>query len=138
MKRFSKGALPGILQVLVVLPVLQVLLLATATAAEPLAQNYTVVFHNPDPEQYVEGPGLVRLDDGTLLAVVPVVPREQFSVERRMTRSTIHLLRSADAGKTWQPLSDLPYYSAAPWTDRGTLYLFANKPGEGKHRNADL
>jgi hypothetical protein len=115
-----------------------ILLACSCAAAEPLAQAYTVVFHNPDPEQYVEGPGLVRLDDGTLVAVVPVVPREQFSEERRLTRSIIHLLRSADAGLTWQPLSDLPYYSAAPWTYRGTLYLFANKPGEGKHRNADL
>lgn len=123
--------------VLKVLLVFQVLL-PQAFSAEPLAQDYTVVFHNPDPEQYVEGPGLVRLDDTSLLAVVPVVPREQFSEARRLTRSAVHLLKSSDAGKTWQPLSELPYYSAAPWTYRGTLYLFANKPGEGKHRNADL
>ena len=44
--------------------------------AKPLAQDYRIVFHNPDRERYVEGPGLVRLDDGTLVAVVPVVPRE--------------------------------------------------------------
>jgi hypothetical protein len=31
----------------------------------------------------------------------------------------------------------LPYYSAVPWTHRGTLYLFANKPG-AKSRNDDL
>ncbi|MEZ0256084.1 MAG: hypothetical protein ACAI37_12445, partial [Chthoniobacter sp.] len=89
------------------------------SAATPLAQDYTVIFHNPDPEYYVEGPGLARLDDGALVAVVPVVPREQFSEERRAEHSVIHILRSTDGGKTWQPQSDLPYYSAAPWVDRG-------------------
>ncbi|MCD6049119.1 MAG: glycosyl hydrolase [Verrucomicrobia bacterium] len=86
-------------------------------AAEPLAQKYTEVFHNPDPEYYVEGPGLVRLADGTLVAVVPIVPRNEWSAERRATRSVTHilhskggtkvrnddllLLRSKDGGKTW-------------------------------------
>ena len=107
-------------------------------AATPLAQDYTVVFHNPDPEYYVEGPGLVRLDDGSLVAVVPVVPREKWSEERRVEHSVVHILRSGDGGKTWEPGADLPYYSAAPWVDRGTLYLFANKAGIGKRRNADL
>jgi hypothetical protein len=114
-------------------------LLVSPLAAQPaaLAQDYTVVFHNPDPEFYVEGPGLVRLDDGTLVAVVPVVPRNEWSVERRATQSVTHLMRSTDAGKTWQQASELPYYSAAPWVHRGTLYLFANKGGT-KVRNDDL
>src|SRR5260221_4260990 len=107
-------------------------------AATPLAQDYAVVFHNPDPEYYVEGPGLVRFDDGTLIAVVPVVPREQWSEERRVEHSVVHLLRSGDRGATWQALADLPYYSAAPWRDGDALYLFANKAGAGKKRNADL
>ena len=111
---------------------------AAAKAATPLAQDYALVFHNPDPEYYVEGPGLVRFEDGTLVAVVPVVPREQWSEERRVGHSVVHILRSEDHGATWQPLADLPYYSAAPWRDGGALYLFANKPGEGKKRNADL
>jgi hypothetical protein len=111
--------------------------LARAFCAEPLAQDYTVVFHNPDPEYYVEGPGLVRFDDGALVAVVPVVPREQWSKERRVGHSVTHILRSNDGGKTWQPRADLPYYSAAPWTHGGALYLFANKPG-AKSRNDDL
>ena len=106
--------------------------------AEPLAQDFTVVFHNPDRERYVEGPGLVRLDDGALLAAVPVVPREEWSKERRLTQRTTHVLRSDDHGKTWRELAELPFYSAAPWTHRGTLYLFANKPGPPKARNEDL
>lgn len=106
-------------------------------AATPLAQDYTVVFHNPDPEYYVEGPGLVRLDDEVLVAVVPVVPRVEWSAERRFEHSVTHLLNSKDGGKTWQPLADLPYYSAAPWVHRGGLYLFANKGGI-KSRNDDL
>lgn len=106
-------------------------------AAAPLAQDYTVVFHNPDPEYYVEGCGLVRFDDGVLVAVVPVVPREKWSKERRAEHSRTHVLRSGDGGRTWQPASQLPYYSAVPWIHRGTLHLFANKGGTA-FRNDDL
>ena len=87
---------------------------ASQLFAEPLAQSYTVVFHNPDPEYYVEGPGLARLDDGSLVAAVPVVPREPWSKERRVEHSVTHILRSNDGGNTWQQIANLPYYSAAP------------------------
>lgn len=105
--------------------------------ASPLAQDFKIVLHNADRERYVEGPGLVRMDDGTLVAVVPVVPREEFSVERRATQSRTHILRSEDGGKTWQQSSELPYYSAAPFLHGGALYLFVNKGGT-KSRNDDL
>ncbi|TDU66036.1 hypothetical protein EI77_03773 [Prosthecobacter fusiformis] len=120
------------------LPLLLNALPQIGTAAEPLAQDFSIVWHNPNPEAYVEGPGLVRLDDGSLLAVVPVVPREEWSEERRQEQSLTHILRSTDKGETWQLLTDLPYYSAVPWTDKGTLYLFANKGGPKNARNADL
>src|SRR6266478_4995138 len=106
-------------------------------AATPLAQEYSVVFHNPDPEYYVEGCGLVRLDNGAFVAAVPVVPRVEWSQDRRVEHSVIHIVRSDDQGRTWRPTAQLPYYSAVPWTYRGTLYLFANKPGV-KSRNDDL
>jgi hypothetical protein len=109
---------------------------ARATVA-PLAQNYTEVFHVTDSEFYVEGCGLERLENGALLAVVPVVPRAQWSKERRAGQSRTHIVRSDDGGKTWQPVTELPYYSAAPFVYRGTLYLFANKGGI-QYRNDDL
>lgn len=106
-------------------------------AATPLAQEHVVVLHNPDPEYYVEGPGLARMEDGALVAVVPVVPREQWSKERRATRSVTHILRSQDGGRTWARQSELPYYSAVPWTRKGSLYLFCNKGGV-EWRNDDV
>ena len=114
------------------------LISSPAKAVEPLAQNYTVIFHNPDPEYYVEGCGLEKLDDGSLLAVVPVVPRLQWTVERRVAHSVTHILRSVDGGKTWQGQADLPYYSAIPWAHGGRLYLFAITPGVTKVRNDDV
>ncbi len=109
----------------------------TSGGATPLAQDYTVVFHNPDREYYVEGCGLARLDDGGLAAVVPVVPRAEWSRARRVEYSRTHIVRSSDGGRSWQAIAELPYYSAAPWVHRGVLYLFANKGGTS-FRNDDL
>jgi hypothetical protein len=108
-----------------------------AQSATPLAQDHTIVFHNEDRQLYVEGPGLARMDDGALIAIVPVVPRGEDAAERRVGASVTHVVRSTDGGQTWQEASQLPYYSAVPWTFRGTLYLFANKAGV-KFRNDDL
>jgi len=118
-----------------IMRLLLALWLVSATCVR--AQDYTVVFHNPDREYYVEGCGLVRLDDGGLVAVVPVVPRAEWSKERRAKHSRTHVLRSTDAGKTWQHLAELPYYSAVPWVHQGALYIFANKGGT-EFRNDDL
>ncbi len=121
------------------LPVLAAALIPfLAPAATPLAQDYAVVYHNPDPEYYVEGCGLERFSDGTLVAAVPVVPRLQWTVERRIEHSVVHLMGSKDGGRTWQSLSDLPYYSGIPWIHDGKLYLFASTPGIKKARNDDL
>ncbi|MEK3722630.1 hypothetical protein [Paenibacillus sp. FSL H8-0034] len=105
--------------------------------AAPLAQDYKVIFHNPDPEQYVEGCGLVRLEHGDLVAAVPVVPRQVWSQERRVTQSRTHILKSGDGGSTWSKLAELPYYSGIPWVHDGAVYLFANKGGEA-YRNDNL
>jgi hypothetical protein len=110
---------------------------APAAGPEPLAQRYSVVWHNPDPEYYVEGSGLVRLDGGDFVAVVPVVPRVAWSEARRAAHSRTRVLRSADGGVSWRLLAELPYYSAVPWTHDGALYLFANKGGTA-YRNDDL
>jgi len=112
--------------------------MATPTAT-PLAQDYSVVWHNEDSmDYYVEGPGLLRLGDGEWLAVVPVIPRHSRPVfAERATRSRIHVLHSTDNGEHWEKRSELEHYSAVPWTHDGKLYLFANNGGT-THRNDDL
>ncbi|MEK3722632.1 hypothetical protein [Paenibacillus sp. FSL H8-0034] len=107
------------------------------SSAAPLTTDYSIVIHNPDRERYVEGSGLVRMDNGDLVAVVPIVPRRDWSIERRVTQSLTHILRSNDGGITWQPVSQLPYYSACPWVYQAKLYLFVNKGGT-EYRNDDL
>jgi hypothetical protein len=98
-------------------------------AATPLAQEFAVVYHNPDPEYYVAGVGFERFADGNLVAVVPVIPRAAWNLERRATRSRTHIVSSGDGGRSWRPLATLPYYSAVPWIHGGKLYLFAHKGG---------
>lgn len=128
---------PRIVQVLCLLSLSSPFTGVALQAAKPLAQDYTAIWHNPDPERYVEGCGLVKMDDGAFVAVVPVVPRLKWSEERRATQSRVHLVRSTDQGRTWQPASELPYYSAIPFVHAGRLYLFANLGGT-RYRNNDL
>jgi hypothetical protein len=68
---------------------------------------------------------------------VPVVPRSEWSEQRRAEHSRTRILRSGDGGRTWSLLSELPYYSAVPWVHDSALYLFANKGGT-TFRNDDL
>ena len=114
-----------------------VLLTRAVGEPTPLAQDFSIVHHNPDSEYYVEGSGLVRLDDGTLISVVPVIPRGEWANERQVDHCTTYIGESRDAGKSWRQISTLPYYSSVPWTHRGLLYVFAMKGGV-KLRNDDL
>jgi hypothetical protein len=108
-----------------------------APSARPLAQDYTVVYHNREHKLYVEGCGLLRLADGVLLAIVPIVPRSEWTEKMRPRHSHLHVMRSEDHGRTWREVSELPYYSGRPWSHDGKLYLFAFTPGP-KQRNDDL
>ena len=107
-----------------------------AGKAAPLAQDYSLVFRNPDSESYVAGVGMARLDDSSYVAVVPVVPRSQWAA-RRPTQSRVPIIPSTDGGKTWKEVSRLPYYSGVPWLHRGKLFLFANRGGT-EFRGDDL
>src|SRR5262245_46356169 len=73
--------------------------------AAPLAKDHVKVFHNPDPERYVEGCGLERLGESTFIAVVPVVPRNEWNEARRATQSRTHIVRSDDRGQTWKEVA---------------------------------
>jgi hypothetical protein len=108
-----------------------------AASSRLLAPDWVPVLHNLDNEYFVEGPGLVKIGDGQLLATVPILPRGEWHNARKAEFSRIKILRSADAGRTWTQVSELPYYSAAPWNHGGSLYLFVTKGGT-KHRNDDL
>jgi len=112
------------------------------TSRGPLAQDFTVVFHNTKEDFFIDGCGLVRLRPEEWLAVVPVTPRvSRFDPERlgeeRALNSRVHIVRSRDGGSTWDVVASLPYYTATPWVHDGAVYLFANKGGR-RYRNDDL
>jgi len=140
MNLFSRSiaSLPRSLRPLHAVSVVAFVLSSGLSAAKPapLAQDYTLVFRNPDPEYYVAGIGMERLSATQYVAVVPVVPRSSWN-QRRPTQSTVHIVQSADAGKTWTKLSQLPYYSGVPWWHQGKLFLFANRGGT-EFRGDDL
>jgi len=100
----------------------------------PLAQNYSVIHHRKNPRNYVEGCGLLTLQGGDLLAVVPVVPRG--GVPKKGV-CTVLVYRSSDQGKTWRQISELPYYSAVPFLHNDDVYLFLCTMGKVS-RNDDL
>lgn len=103
-------------------------------AVQPLAQQYTVIHERDNPRTYVEGCGLIVLADGSILAVVPVVPRGGVP---KKGPTVINFVRSTDGGKSWDIISKLPYYSAVPFQHDGKLYVFLFSMGK-KFRNDDV
>ncbi len=103
-----------------------------------LAESHRVIWHNADPEFYVEGSGLVHLGSADWVAVVPVIPRHSRPLfARRAELSRTQILRSRDGGCTWTKVSELPFYSAVPWRHQGRLYLFLIQGGT-EYRNDNL
>ncbi len=102
--------------------------------AVPLAADYTIIHRRENPRTYVEGCGMIVLEDGAILAVVPVVPRGGIP---KKGPTEINFVRSDDGGQTWQKVSQLPYYSAVPFLHDGRLYCFLFSMGT-KFRNDDL
>ncbi len=95
---------------------------------KPLAQDYTIIWHDSDDRFYFDGCGLANLGGGDWLAVVPHVPRsgEKDLRAQLPTQSRIHIIRSNDGDASWNKVSELPYYSAVPFLHNGAVYLFAN------------
>jgi hypothetical protein len=94
---------------------------ATSRSARALAQDFSIVHQRSDPRTYVEGCGLIVLPGGSILAVVPVVPRGGIPKEGP---TEIRYIRSDDGGKNWTTISQLPFYSAVPFLHDGRLFTF--------------
>ncbi|MBA7693654.1 hypothetical protein ES703_102242 [subsurface metagenome] len=90
---------------------------------------YSVVYHNADgAKRGLDGPGLAKMPDGALVAVVPAKLQEGWHCQ---------VVQSTDRGHSWQPVGKLPYHSAVPWEYQGVLYLFTHPLGT-RFRNDDL
>jgi len=103
---------------------------STGAQAAPLAQEYTVVLSQAASEiRKIDGPGLAKMPDGTLVAVVTVEPRGPTRVQ---------VAESSDGGQHWKLTAQLPYNAAVPWVHRGSLYVFAHPKGTKPYREDDL
>ena len=90
---------------------------------EPLAQSHSIALQVPDAEQYFfHDPGMTRMDDGTLIVAAP-----QWQFMRFGGRQSTRVARSADGGRTWEELAELPYADAAPFLVDGSLFMFVQE-----------
>lgn len=102
-----------------------------ASWATPLAQDYTVVIQKSAADLWkLDGPGLAKLPEGTLVAVVTVEPRGASTV--------VQVAESSDGGRNWTLTTQLPDNAAVPWEHEGALYVFAHPKGTGGYREDDL
>lgn len=98
---------------------------------QPLADDYTVAYRQPEvtSPRGLDGPGLVKLPERGLVGVVPA--------EMNDDTWACQVVRSDDGGRSWERVTQLPYYSGVPWTYDGTLYLFGFTEGS-EYRNDDV
>jgi len=84
-----------------------------------LGQNYTVAYQRSDNTgRGLDGPDLVKMKDGTIVAVIPFKPNHGNWI--------CHVVQSLDEGKTWtKPIAELPFCSAMLWEYKEILYMFA-------------
>ena len=65
---------------------------------------------------------MTRMDDGTLIVAAP-----QWQFMRFGGRQSTRVARSADGGRTWEELAELPYADAAPFLVDGSLFMFVQE-----------
>jgi len=107
----------------------------TATWAQgpvrPLADDYVVVYESPDPATaYCYTPGLVRLDDGRLVATMDLggpgvvnLPGVKHVSEPRARGWQGKIFTSDDRGQTWTHRADFPFMHARPLVTGDAVYV---------------
>jgi len=98
----------------------------------PLAQDYTVVYASPDPENiYCYSPGLTNTPEGRLVATLDLGGP---GVEKLAGTKGIYdggswqgkIFTSDDRGRTWQYRADFPFLHARPFAAGGVLYVLGH------------
>lgn len=84
----------------------------------PLAQDYTIAAEVPDHVKYfIHDPGMARLPSGHFLVAAPCW-------QRGVGPDHLMMARSADGGRSWQRLPDLPFAEGTPFVLGDDLYMF--------------
>lgn len=84
----------------------------------PLGQNYTTAAEVPDHVGYfIHDPGMARLPSGHFLVAAPCW-------RRGVGPDHLMMARSADGGRSWQRLPDLPFAEGTPFVADNELYMF--------------
>jgi hypothetical protein len=91
-----------------------------AQQIRPLADAYTVVYESPDPQRvYAYSPGIVRLNDGSLLATFDIGGSGSTGMRGRIAISD-------DAGKTWSHYAEFPFIHARPFVADNSVYVIGH------------
>ena len=95
-----------------------------------LAQDHQIIAGIPEGgRNWVNDPGLVRLNSGNLFAVTPIGNRDRNIIEWQT-----HLSLSKNGGKSWILIDKKPYSDATPFIHNNQLYLFFRPKLEGKNQ----
>lgn len=100
----------------------------------PLANDYVSLFESPDPQNiFAYSPGLVRLDNGRLVATIdlggPGVA-DMEGVKWRLSDNGWYwqgrIFTSDDKGRTWTQRAAFPFMHARPFTAGKALYVLGH------------
>ena len=102
---------------------------APVLSAQPLAQDYQVLFKAPQSHIYTGAASLVHLPGGRLLSsngLFTRVGREAGHPDREI--ETVFRV-SRDHGASWEPRGSVPLGDGLPFVHGGKLYFLCNGPG---------
>ena len=107
-----------------------------SSLAQPLAQEFTVVYHTPSQDIRTDAPSLLKLQDGTLLCAFSLIERKpedrtlrEGRPEERKDLGT-EIFRSRDGGTTWKSISRIDFDAGILFVHGDAVFFLCNCGGK--------